>query len=308
MYTQARGNPCDIVGPVKSAAETARELYLQTLNKARAAARFALGARDREAVAMATSEDLHLPLDGRRLTARLYRPVAAPKTETLLIYFHGGGFVLGDIETHDALCRRLSASGATTVLSVAYRLAPEHAFPAQLDDAVDTASLVMAQAQAWGIDPDRIAIGGDSAGAYLALAACLKSPGQFATLLLIYPLLQLDEEVWADSVFKDGRVIGRLAVRYIRTQLQDAQAGAPSLLNCATVNLPPVVIVSGGALDPVRPDAVAFAERLTREGAWVEFREYQRQPHGFLNLTHLSPLARQATAETGQLLAERLRR
>jgi acetyl esterase len=290
--------------PGQAARERARQLHRIGLEQTRAAAHFALTNRDLDALGLAEATDVELALEGRTLPARLYSPNNAEPA--LLIYFHGGGFVLGDLDSHDAICRRLAGAGGFKVLSIGYRLAPEHPYPAQLDDAVEGARAAIGMSQDWGVDPSRIAIGGDSAGGYLAVADSLRDRGRFAAMLLIYPLLHLDEQVWADSLFQDARVIGRLAVRYIRRQLQAVADAAPSLLNADVGGLPPTIIVSGGALDPVRPDAVVFAGALKAAGVACQHLEYALQIHGFLQLTHVSPLAREAVADAGRRLAERL--
>ncbi|HET9161707.1 MAG TPA: alpha/beta hydrolase [Caulobacteraceae bacterium] len=280
---------------------TARDLHRFGLERARAIGHYALTGRDPASQALAEAKDLSIELPGRTLRGRLYTPAEGP-VRGLLLFFHGGGFVVGDIDSHDAMCRRLSAAGGFRTLSVAYRLAPEHLYPAQLHDAFDAAEWATR-----ALGSGSLAIGGDSAGAYLAISTALARPGRFAAQLLIYPLLHLDEALWADSVFKDGRIVGRMAVRYIRAQLHAAEAHAPSLLDCDLAGLPPTVLVSGGALDPVRPDALAFAKKAQAAGVDCEVQEYALQLHGFLNLTHISPIARQACIDAGEALGRRLR-
>jgi len=138
------------------------------LRAMRGALRHIMAGRDPQARGLVTMRDL--VIDGR-LDGRLYTPVSAPPPGPVLLYFHGGGFAFCDIDTHDALCARLAHAGALRVLSCAYRLAPEHAFPAALDDAVAAALWLAANTEALGGDPGRLAIGGDSAGGYLAEAA-----------------------------------------------------------------------------------------------------------------------------------------
>ena len=277
------------------------------LNQVRAAARFALSGRDRPAAEMCAVEDLELALTGRSLRARLYAPGDCDQAGPLLIYFHGGGFVVGDIETHDSLCRRLAAAGAFRILSVDYRLAPEHPYPAQMEDAFDAADWVFAHADRLGAQPNHIGIGGDSAGAYMALATSLRCPGRFPLQLLIYPLLQLEDDIWAASLLQDARMVGRLAVQYIRAQLTDAAKGAPPLLGTASGLAPPTFVLTGGALDPVRPDALAYVHELEQAGVAVVCRQHSGQPHGFLHLTPLSHAAVSALAEMGELVGRGLR-
>jgi acetyl esterase len=283
-----------------AAAERARQLHQFGLERARAIGHFALSDRDSEAKHLASAEDIALPLDGRTLRGRTYTPLEG-EPRGLLIYFHGGGFVVGDIDSHDALCRRISAAGAMKVVSVGYRLAPEHPFPAQLQDALDAADAIAA----WAETP--LAIGGDSAGGYLALSTALARPGRFAAQLLIYPLLHVEETLWADSVFHDARIVGRMAVRYIRAQLHTEGVAAPSLLELPMADVPATVLISGGALDPVRPDAVVLAGRLAEAGVACDMQDYGVQPHGFLNLTHVSPIAREAAKKAGESLSRMMR-
>lgn len=284
-----------------------KDLHHIGLAQVRAAVRFALVGRDGRAPALAEVRELELALHGRTLRTRLYAPEDLADPAPLMIYFHGGGFVLGDIDTHDALCRRLADAGRFKVLSVDYRLAPEHAYPAQIEDAFDAADWTFANAEALGAEPGRIAIGGDSAGGYLTVASTLHRPGRFKAQMLLYPLLQLDDAAWADSLLKDARVIGRLTVRYIAAQLADAGAGVPSLRQAAPPTAPPTFIVTGGALDPVRPDALAYAEALRAAGAPCVVREYN-QLHSFMNLTHVLDAACQAIADVGALAGEAMRR
>jgi acetyl esterase len=285
---------------------SARDLHRFGLERARAVGHFALTGRDPASLALAQAEDLMLHLAGRSLGARLYTPATGP-ISGLLLFFHGGGFVVGDLDSHDAMCRRLAAAGGFRIVSVAYRLAPEHLYPAQVEDALDAADALDGLCRAHAFDAGQIAVGGDSAGAYLAISTALARPRRFAAQLLIYPLLHLDEAVWADSVFKDGRIVGRMAVRYIRAQLHVAEEPAPSLLACDFASLPSTIVVTGGALDPVRPDGLAFAEKARAAGLDCEVQEHALQLHGFLNLTHISPIARQACVQAGEALARRLK-
>lgn len=283
------------------------EAHRWSLNRVREAIRFSLHRRDRSVPHLAHLRNLKVEGAAGPLEARLYTPQSATPDGPLLLFFHGGGFVACDLDTHDALCARLADAGGFRVLSCSYRLAPEHAFPSQLDDAIAAARWTVANAEALGADPARLAIGGDSAGGYLALATAAALPGAFVGQVLIYPLLHLEDDIWAKSMSRDTRVLGRIAVRYIEAQLATGGVRAPSLLTNGALAALPTVIVAGGALDPCAPDAVACAERLGTLGAPVVRREFPALIHGFANLTHTSAAARRAVEETGHLAGEMLR-
>ena len=278
------------------------------LRQVRAAGRAALAGHDRNVPPLERIEAVVIAAPGRDLPARMYVPTGAATPGPLLIFFHGGGFIVGDIETHDALCHRLVSASGVRVLSVEYRLAPEHPYPAQVEDAHDAAVWVFDNAEALGVDAEAVALGGDSAGGYMAVAASLTLGGRIKAQLLLYPLLQLDDEVWARSVFTDSRIVGRVAVQYIRAQLAAANAGAPSLLGTAAASAPPTFVVTGGVLDPVRPDALDYVRSLEAVGAACVLKQYSGQLHGFLNLTHVSKVARQAIEEIGSVFGEAMRK
>jgi acetyl esterase len=277
------------------------------LERAREAIHAGLSGHDRSLPELAERRELQAPGAEGPLEARLYRPAGVAEDAPLLLYFHGGGFVVSDLDTHEALCIRLAHAGGLRVLASRYRLAPEHRFPAQLDDAGSVARWLLGEAAlARGA---RIAIGGDSAGAYLAAASAAQiepdHPGAFAAQLLLYPLVQMDEAVWAETLLQETRAVGWAAVRYIDAQL--GGSGAPSLLSLPLAPSPSL-IVAGGPLDPCRADALALAENLRAAGREVVWREYPPLIHGFGNLTHVSAAARQALAEIGAALGEMLAR
>ncbi len=274
--------------------------------------RLALAGRDRTAPSMAETNDLTFDTPAGTLAARRYRPAGAVTGGPGLVFFHGGGFVISDLASHDALCRRLAHAARVTVIAAAYRLAPEAPFPAQVDDGLAATRWTLQRAASFGIDPARLSLGGDSAGAYIAVAVTRRLNAErgdaIAGQVLIYPLLQLEEELWASTVLADARVLGRLAVRYIRAQLKAVAMPAPSLLDPDPRLTPATLVISGGPLDPCRPDARLYAERLAEAGVAVTCREYPLLPHGFASLTHASATARRAVAEIGALAGEMLRR
>ena len=297
--------------PKPTLIDRANAYQRQSLPGVRALVKLALVGRDRTAPAMAETRELVIPGPGGPLEARFYRPSGAIDPGPILVFFHGGGFVFGDVDEHDAFHRRLADAAGISLIGASYRLAPEAPFPAQLDDALAVARWTMAHASALGLDPHRLALGGDSAGGYLAVAATAElnaeARGTIAAQVLVYPLLQLDEDVWASSVFRDSRVVGRLAVNYIRAQLSDVAATIPSLTGLGGAGTPPTLIATGGMLDPTRPDAAPYADGIRRAGGVVVVREYLTLLHGFGSLTHASGAARAAVADIGRLAGEMLR-
>jgi acetyl esterase len=279
------------------------------LERVRRAVRFAIAHRDRTLPRLAQIRNIDYPAASGRRAARLYVPMHAPAVGPAILFFHGGGFVISDIETHDALCQRLADASGVRVVSAAYGLAPEHPFPSQVDDARAALAWLLDHAEELGVDPDRLAVAGDSAGAYLAATiaseANARRPGTIKVQGLFYPLVHLDDEIWSQSLLRDARLIGRLAVAYINAQL--ANSRAPSLLEAVGPTTPPTFLVSGALLDPVHPDAVAYARALEAAGVPVELKEYPGQAHGFANFTHILPAAVQAVATLGDRLGKALR-
>lgn len=274
---------------------------LRGVERARKAVSFALSRRDRHLPLLAETRNLEVEGAAGPLPARLYVPRGAEAPGPLLLFFHGGGFILCDLETHDAFCVRLAEAAGVRVLSCRYRLAPEAAFPAQMEDAV--AALRWAGANLDRLGATSLAVGGDSAGGYLAVAGArtvnAETPGAIAAQVLIYPLLSMDDEVWASTLFQDARIVGRLAVQFIRAQL--ATNEGHSLLGGSHASTPPTLVVGGDRLDPCRPEAAAYAAELRDGGVEVEERYFALQPHGFVNLTHVSQASRDAVREIGRL-------
>lgn len=279
------------------------------LERVRRAVRFAVAHRDRKLPRLAQIRNLDYPAASGRRAIRLYVPLHAPAVGPAILFFHGGGFVISDIETHDALCQRLAHAAGVRVVSAAYGLAPEHPFPSQIEDARAAFSWLRDQAAELGIDVDRLATAGDSAGAYLAATvaheANTRRPGSVKIQGLFYPLVHLDDEIWAQTLLRDARLIGRLAIAYINAQL--ATAHAPSLLDAVGPATPPTFLVSGALLDPVHPDAVTYAKALEAAGVPVELKVYPGQAHGFVNFTHVLPAAVEAVAALGEHLGKALR-
>lgn len=277
------------------------QLHEIGLNRVRRAIDYLLTDRDRGLPPLAEVNAIRMPGAAGALTGRFYKPRNVATSGPLVVFFHGGGFVLGSPDTHHALCQRLAAASGLRVISSGYRLAPEAPFPAQLDDALAVVSWVRWNLPFFGAN--RLILAGDSAGAWLAATVAAqinaKEPGAIAAQALIYPLVDMDDEAWAETLFRDGRIVGRLAVAYIRAALT---RDAPSLIDSVGPHTPPTLLLVGGPLDPVRPDVERYAQALEAIGAPLVFRRHNALPHGFGNLTHVSAEARDAIADAGEQL------
>jgi acetyl esterase len=250
-----------------------------------------------EPQAMESVRDLDLALEGRTLRARLYVPLN-DESKALVIYFHGGGFVVGDLETHDALCRRLSSDTRMRFLSVDYRLAPEHPFPAGINDAVETIRYVRAHVAQFDDPGVALIVMGDSAGATLMTVACALTRNEklgVAAQVVIYPTLGPD--LFTDSVHEFG-VGHALDIDHLRfdyglyldgwTDHSDPRV-TPLMFEDLTGAPPAIVVVA--QCDPLRDEAVAYAGLLEHFGVRVELLEAEGMIHGFLRLPTMVPEA-----------------
>jgi acetyl esterase len=258
---------------------------------------------------MARVESIELPGPAGTIGARLYVPTQ-PAPSALLVYYHGGGWVIGDLDTHDSPCRFLSTHAGVQVLAVDYRLAPEHPFPAAAEDAFAAYQWASANADRLDCDPARIGVGGDSAGANLAAVACLlardagtPSP---ALQLLIYPVTDSVEEMPSRSLFGDGFLLTRPDMDFFEdTYLPPgADRGDPrvSVLRAGDLSgLPPAYVATAG-FDPLRDEGEAYALRLREAGVQVAMRRHPGLIHTFANLTAICPSARAAMLEAAGAL------
>ncbi|MGE0741253.1 MAG: alpha/beta hydrolase [Hyphomonadaceae bacterium] len=255
------------------------------------------------AAGLAKVEDLEIPGPGGPMRARYYEAADAIDAP-LIVYLHGGGFVTCDIDTHDSVTSWLAKSSAGRVVSIDYRLAPETPFPGQLEDARAACAWAFQHAQGFGARPDRIAIAGDSAGAYLTAAMSLEinrvTPGAVALQVLLYPLVHVEDSLWADEELRNFRILGRLAAFYIARSLGAEKL--PSLLDVDLSAAPPTIVAGGGAMDPVRADTRALVHALRQADVRVTERKYPMLTHGELNLTAYSKTATTALKEVGELV------
>jgi acetyl esterase len=251
-------------------------------------------------------KNLSIPGAAGPIRARHYTPVNTCGTEPLLVFFHGGGFVLGDLDTHDGLCRLICRDAAVHVLSIDYRLAPEHKAPAGVEDCYAAYRWALEHAAELGADPARVAVGGDSAGGNLAAVVSLQARNDGVQLpalqLLIYPVTYLDSETRSKTLFAEGFFLTKADMDWFRNEYLD---GAPIDVTDPRVSpllvedlsgLPPALLLTGG-FDPLRDEGNQYAERLAAAGVTVDHRQYGSLVHGFTNFFPLGGGSATATAD-----------
>jgi acetyl esterase len=248
---------------------------------------------------MASVRDIEAVWDGQNFRVRIYRPLENAAPQPALVFFHGGGWVLGNLDSHDHLCRMLASLSGTVVLSVEYPLSPETRFPAAVYTGLAAIRWIFTSAAALGIDRDRVAIGGDSAGGNLAAVLALHSRDgalpAFKAQLLFYPLLDLTMSGPSYADAHPQLSIPPSAIAwYIGHYLgDDTDAGhweASPLLAPDVAESCPVFILTAGC-DVVCSDGIAFAERLREADVSVVVKHYPGQIHAFLALSHMLPEA-----------------
>jgi len=245
---------------------------------------------------------------GGPIGLRLYRPHSAKPVLPALLYFHGGGWSAGDLDTHDHLCRHLAFAGDVVVIAVDYRLAPEHPFPAPLADCVAAWDWARASAAALGIDAERIAVGGDSAGGNLAAALTLQLRDAGAALpafqLLIYPAVDFTADNASLRDNATGYLLTRAAMEmfadwYLVDRARRADPLASPLLAASHQGLPPA-LVQTAEFDPLRDEGAAYAARLSAAGVAVTAERFDGLIHAFYGMTSVfaqAAVAQQRTAD-----------
>jgi acetyl esterase/lipase len=264
----------------------------------------------RPPIPMARVEAIAIPGPAGAIDARLYMPTETSEPGPLLVYFHGGGWVIGDLDTHDDPCRFLASRAGVRILAVDYRLAPEHPFPAAAEDAFAAYAWAMENAERLGAVGERIGVGGDSAGANLAAATCLQARDAASVLpamqLLIYPVTETAGTAASRQTFGEGFLLTRgdmdwFEDRYLPPEV-DREDPRVALLNASDLSgLPPAYIATAG-FDPLRDEGEAYAHRLREAGVKVALRRHPGLVHTFLNLTAICPTARAAVHEAAGAL------
>jgi acetyl esterase len=259
---------------------------------------------------VARVDELTVPGGAGELPARLYVPFDAPIPSPLLVYLHGGGWVVGDLDTHEQPCRFLAREADVRVLAVDYRLAPEHPFPAAVEDAVAVVRFAIEEAERLGTDPERVAVGGDSAGGNLAAAASrlLAHGGGPAPAfqLLIYPATDLSRKRRSYELFGEGFFLTERQMDWYRNNyLPDTDAAldprASPVLAEDLAGLPPTHVAVAG-FDVLRDEGVEYAGRLRDAGVDVSLSRYTSLIHGFCNAVAVGRSSRVAMLEVAAAL------
>lgn len=259
------------------------------------------------------TRELNIPGPAGDIPARLYIPNGSAAPAPCTLFCHGGGYVIGDLETHDALCRRLAAISGARVLAIDYRLAPEHAFPAAVDDVLAAFDwLAGAGADEVGADPQRLAVAGDSAGGGLAAVLAQLRRTKLRFQLLIYPLLQLAERRKSKLKAIEGHIFSAVALDqivryYLGEEDQVIDRRASPLLEDDLTGLPPAYIAAA-ELDPLRDEGQAYRDRLIASGVAVEYKLGKTLPHGYFNLTAILPGTRALIDRAALALGDALRK
>lgn len=251
------------------------------------------------------------------LKARIYTPFAAGVgQQPAILFFHGGGFVVGDLDGHEMICIRLAHSARCRVVSIDYRLAPEHKFPAAHDDAMAAYDWLLKRAKDISIDPERIAVAGDSAGGNLAAYICqeLGRTGgtEPAFQLLLYPLVQFVDIKSKGLSFQEGFFISPglfdfFKNSYLGSEIDPMDKRVSPLFAPQEdfMGLPPAHVVVCG-WDPLNAEGRAYADKLAAAGVPVTVKEHPGMVHGFMNLTAVSVPARDAIEDAGRIVGKAL--
>ncbi len=301
-----------VMRDVLSRMKRANRPPFHTLTPAAAKAAYEAGAGVLEIPkpALGRVEDLSIPArDGHRLPARLYAPSA--ERLPVLLYFHGGGFTIGSVATHDVLCRQLSRLSGCAVVSVDYRLAPEYKFPVAAHDAWDSLEWLAARATSLGLDETRLAVGGDSAGGTLATMCAIMARDAglpLALQLLFYPGCAARQDTPSHQLFASGFVLEEADItwffnHYVRSPA-DREDWRFAPLNAADVDGVASAWLGLAECDPLVDEGVMYADKLRAAGVAVDLEIYRGVTHEFIKMGRIVPEARQAHADAARALRQ----
>ena len=260
-------------------------------------------------------QNITIPGPAGDIRARVYAPIAAGgESLPAMVFFHGGGFVVGDLDTHDGLCRLIAHEGGFVVVAVDYRLAPENKWPAPLEDALAATRWIFTNAPSLGIDAGRIAIGGDSAGGHLAacVTQAIKASGglKLAFQLLLFPGTEFTTDTGSMNRYAVGYLMEKQTIEWFYSQVlpPDADRLSPKvspLLAKDFSGLPPAYIMLGG-YDPLHDEGLAYADKLKAAGVKTTVADYSDMVHCFIYLQSVLPQAHDAMANAAEAVAEAL--
>jgi acetyl esterase len=296
-FLEAGRPPYETVSPIE-----ARELYL----KGRVVT-------NPEPPELKSIQPLAIPSPVGTIPARIYTPIKLRQAGGLapgLVFFHGGGWVIGDLDSHDVVCRKLAGEGQLIVISVDYRLAPEHKFPAAVDDAIAATKWIAGNARQLGIDASRLVVGGDSAGGNLAAVVAISARDgngpAIAGQVLIYPATDFAMTHPSHREPETSILLTHSVIRWFRDHYLNGAADVgdwrASPARAGTfARLPPAYVLTAGA-DPLRDEGDEYAKRLKEAGVAVTYRTFPGQFHGFFTMGKLLRQANVAAAEIGAWL------
>jgi acetyl esterase len=286
-------------------------LRSETPEQARAKMMALLEARPSEPPEVYSVEDRAIPGPHGLIPIRIYTPAEARTPMGILMYFHGGGWVLGSLETHDILCRNLAIGAGCVVVAVDYRLAPEHKFPAAPEDCYAATQWAAANAGALGGDPSIIAVGGDSAGGNLATVVAMmareRGGPRLCFQLLFYPAISAANDTPSQREFAiDGFVLSRADMEWFWNHYLDSPADAKNPLACPNLasslkGLPPALILTASH-DPLRDEGEAYGAALRKAGVAVALTRYDGVTHGFVSFADLLDKGKQGLGEASAAL------
>ena len=285
----------------------------RSVEEARVQARYEAKVIERRPpIPMTEVRAVDVPGPGGPMPSRLYVATPSPAGEPapLLVYYHGGGWVIGDLDTHDGVCRLLAAAAGVRVLSIGYRLAPEHPFPEPIEDAFAAFEWAVANAEALGADPERIAVGGDSAGGNMAAVvshmAVAGGGAKPAMQLLIYPVTDSADDTRSRELFSDGFILTKADMDKFEAAYlppgTDASDQRISILNCPDLRGLPTAYVATAGFDPLRDEGEAYALKMRDCGVRVALRRHPGLVHSFANQTPVNATALGAMLEAAGAL------
>ena len=293
-FQEAGRPPYETVSPAE-----ARELYL----KGRVVT-------NPEPPELKSVQPLAIPSPAGSIPARVYTPVRLRESNGLapcLVFFHGGGWVIGDLDSHDVVCRKLADEGQLIVISVDYRLAPEHKFPAAVDDAIAATNWIAVNAKQLGVDASRLTVGGDSAGGNLAAVVAISARDgngpAISGQVLIYPAIDFAMTHPSHSEPETSILLTHSVIKWFRDHYLNGAAdvhdwrASPARAN-TLIGLPPAYVLTAGA-DPLRDEGDEYAHRLKEAGVAVTHRNFPGQFHGFFTMGKLLQQANVAAKEIG---------